>query len=477
MKRIEETSYVISRVVAELSPLLPSRIESAYLSKERILNLVTENFILKVSCDSHNPLIFLSKKKDEKSKNNFNDALASTAKGMRILSARQEGNDRIVSLSLTKERVIFFELIPSKFNVIITESGKVTGIYSYKKDREGNLVMKQGDSYSPNPRRGGMEDSLSAAERELLRAGAGMPDGGMLFLQTDMKRLYVLFGESAAMKTISSSESASELVEAAQSEAGNEDSEREEAKRRLALESKISSLKRKLASLKDEGELEREAEELKERAETLKANLYRAKEESRFESVFSPEKYIEYDFKKEGKPVDALERIFVKYRERKTLMENTGDIRKKIEGEIKKLLAEIEEGSAKAEAEEGGDDEKIRGRIFVSPNNFKVISGRNAEENDELTMKTAKKDDIFFHAREAKGSHVILKRGGREPSKEDISFAASIAAYYSAGKHSSLVCVSFTERRNVTKRRNSPRGEVVMLKEKTMFVRPFSGKK
>ncbi|MDD3804499.1 MAG: NFACT RNA binding domain-containing protein [bacterium] len=477
MKRIEETSYVISRVVREISSLLPSRIESAFLSKDRYINLITENFILKVKCDQQNPLIFLSKTKNEKSKSNFNDSLASFVKGMRILSAEQEGNDRIVKTALSKERIIYFELIPAKFNVIITEAGRVIGLYSYKKNSKGSLILNIGDEYSANPRMGSMEEALSSAERNLILTQESIPTGGELFLQTDMKRYYVFFKESLKMQRIAVSTSASELIEKAISESENEEDEKSEAKRRFSLESKVASLKRKLAELKEEREIEKEAEELKEKAETLKANLYRAGEENLFESVSSPGKFIEYDFRSEGKPVDALKKIFGKYREMKNLSENTGAIRKKIEGEIDKLLIEIEEKkNEKGHSEDSGDEEE-KGRIFFSPNNFKVISGRNASENDELTMKRAKKDDLFFHAREAKGSHVILKTKGGKPEKEDIAFAASIAAYYSAGKHSNLVCVSYTERKNISKRRNSPKGEVIMLKEKTIFVRPTSGRK
>jgi predicted ribosome quality control (RQC) complex YloA/Tae2 family protein len=67
---------------------------------------------------------------------------------------------------------------------------------------------------------------------------------------------------------------------------------------------------------------------------------------------------------------------------------------------------------------------------------------------------------------------VILKKGGKEPKKEDIYYAASIAAYNSKGKHSRIVPVSYTERRYVTKRKNSPKGEVVLLREEVIFVEP-----
>ncbi|MCK4524096.1 DUF814 domain-containing protein, partial [candidate division WOR-3 bacterium] len=118
-------------------------------------------------------------------------------------------------------------------------------------------------------------------------------------------------------------------------------------------------------------------------------------------------------------------------------------------------------------------EKKKIGRTFMSPGGFKIIAGRSAVENDRITTKIASKKDIFFHAREKHGSHIILVTGGRIPAKVDIEYAASIAAYYSAGKHSALVSVSYTEIRYVTKKRKSKPGEVYLINEKVIFVSPI----
>ncbi|MGE3063502.1 MAG: NFACT RNA binding domain-containing protein [bacterium] len=480
MKRIEETSFVLSRVVREIENLLPSRIESAYLSKERRLNIKTEKFNIIINCDNQNPLLFISKNLDEKAKNSFTENLSMNLKGLKIVSAEQIERDRIVKLSLTREITLNIEVIPLRFNAIITERGIVKSLYSYKKQRDGSLKLKIGSVYSPEARVGGILDSMSVLEKQIFEENCmtekDIEEERDLFLMTDNKKFYVLFKEIEGMTRLLVSKSASELLEEAFHRTSREENERDEIGRRHSIEVKIAGIKKKLSQLKNEELISQEADEIKEMAETLKANLFRVNEENSFESVLKPGKVINYDFSGREKPMSMVKSLFEKYKEKKRFAEQTNSIRKKLEGEIEKLEYEISNCCGVGK-EGNSDEESIPGRIFSSPNNFKVISGRSASENDELTMNVAKKDDLFFHAREAKGSHVILKAAGRIPMKEDIQFAASIAAYYSAGKHSNLVCVSYTEKRNVVKRRNSPKGEVVMLKEKTIFVCPSSGRK
>jgi len=89
-------------------------------------------------------------------------------------------------------------------------------------------------------------------------------------------------------------------------------------------------------------------------------------------------------------------------------------------------------------------------------------------------MKYAKQNDLWFHARGAGGSHVILRRGtGKgEPGKEAIEQTASIAAYYSQARASKIVPVVMTERKYVRKRKGAPDGEVLVEREKLLFVKP-----
>ena len=102
-----------------------------------------------------------------------------------------------------------------------------------------------------------------------------------------------------------------------------------------------------------------------------------------------------------------------------------------------------------------------------------MLVGRNNRENELLT-KTASPDDIWLHARDMGGSHVILKRGNKKemPSKWTCYEAARVAAYFSKGRGSTTVPVDYTERRYVRKMKDAGPGKVIFTHEKTLFVEP-----
>jgi predicted ribosome quality control (RQC) complex YloA/Tae2 family protein len=113
-------------------------------------------------------------------------------------------------------------------------------------------------------------------------------------------------------------------------------------------------------------------------------------------------------------------------------------------------------------------------RIFNVEGGFQVLAGKSSENNDMLTMKYAKPNDLWFHCRGSSGSHVVLKVNSApgEPSKSAIHQAASIAAYYSKMKNASSVPVVVTEKKFVHKPKGAPAGTVTLDREKVLFVEP-----
>lgn len=105
----------------------------------------------------------------------------------------------------------------------------------------------------------------------------------------------------------------------------------------------------------------------------------------------------------------------------------------------------------------------------------KLWVGRSSRDNDELTLRFAKPQDIFFHVHGAPGSHVILKRDSKDAAldKDSITLAAQVAAYFSKAKHAGLVPVVYAEARFVRKPRKAPAGTVSVEREKTIMVRPL----
>jgi len=101
--------------------------------------------------------------------------------------------------------------------------------------------------------------------------------------------------------------------------------------------------------------------------------------------------------------------------------------------------------------------------------------GRSNRDNDQLTMKLARPDDLFLHAHQSGGAHVILRResGNREHDHQSIVAAAQLAAFFSKAKHSHLVPVIYTDIRHVRKPRKAPPGLVQVTREKSIMVRPL----
>ncbi len=112
-------------------------------------------------------------------------------------------------------------------------------------------------------------------------------------------------------------------------------------------------------------------------------------------------------------------------------------------------------------------------RQFDLGGNFTLYVGKNAKNNDELTFKFAKPNDIWLHARGIAGSHAIIPLNkNQNVPKSVIEKAASIVAYYSAARKSSYVPVIFTYKKYLRKPKGAAPGEVIVTKENVAFVEP-----
>lgn len=120
------------------------------------------------------------------------------------------------------------------------------------------------------------------------------------------------------------------------------------------------------------------------------------------------------------------------------------------------------------------NEEQIPFRVFEVTGGFQVWVGKSSANNDLLTMKYAKPNDLWFHVRGAGGSHTVMKVHGTgdPPPKEAIRQAASIAAYYSKMRKAGNVPVAYCERKYVRKPKGLAEGAVMLEREKVIFVQP-----
>ncbi|WP_421877789.1 NFACT RNA binding domain-containing protein [Marinoscillum sp.] len=104
---------------------------------------------------------------------------------------------------------------------------------------------------------------------------------------------------------------------------------------------------------------------------------------------------------------------------------------------------------------------------------YQVLVGKNARHNDELTLKVANKNDLWLHAKDVAGSHVVIRhQAGKNIPKDVLEIAAELAAWYSKRKTDSLCPVIYTPKKYIRKRKGDPPGAVVVEKEDIIMVEP-----
>ena len=117
--------------------------------------------------------------------------------------------------------------------------------------------------------------------------------------------------------------------------------------------------------------------------------------------------------------------------------------------------------------------QKLSPMRFESTDGYPIYVGRNNRQNDELTFKLARKDDIWLHAQKVHGSHVIISCGGVKPPDDTITQAAQLAAYYSESTGGQNIPVDVTPVKQVKKLSGAKPGMVIYHTYNTVIVNPY----
>ena len=277
--------------------------------------------------------------------------------------------------------------------------------------------------------------------------------------------------------------------------------EREELQRRRAQELQKAIRRardrqqRKLAAQTEELKKTENMEQLRRQAELLQANLYRVRKGDRslscenYYEEGNPEIRLELDPLKS--PQQNLALRFRDYRKAKGAREHLTVLLEEGEKQLDYLNSVLEEIER---AENGRDLQEIRAELentgwlrtqrrgrpsktrpaeplrFETPDGLEILVGRNNMQNDELTLRTARRTDYWLHVKELHGSHVILRCEGQEPSETALRTAAELAARYSQAKNSGRTAVDYTMVRNVKKPSGALPGKVIYQNYRTMIV-------
>ena len=104
---------------------------------------------------------------------------------------------------------------------------------------------------------------------------------------------------------------------------------------------------------------------------------------------------------------------------------------------------------------------------------FVILIGKNAKNNDLLTKKFAHKEDLWLHARDVSGSHVVVKfKAGKKFPNSVVERAAQLAAWNSKRRGDTLCPVIVTPKKYVRKPKGLAEGAVIVDKEKVVMVEP-----
>ena len=132
----------------------------------------------------------------------------------------------------------------------------------------------------------------------------------------------------------------------------------------------------------------------------------------------------------------------------------------------------IEEGYVKrSSVKQKRQTKKSQPAKFLASDGTEILVGRNNLQNDQLTLKTAKKTEYWLHAKDIPGSHVIIR--STDPSEQTILEAAELAAFYSKYRHSAQVPVDLVQVKHIRKPNGAKPGYVIYENQKTYYMTPI----
>ena len=260
----------------------------------------------------------------------------------------------------------------------------------------------------------------------------------------------------------------------------------------------VSRLKRKLAIQEKELAATQDRERLRQLGDILTANLHRV---TKGQTVISCEDFYDEEMGTVDIPLSPIlspQQNAAKFYKDYTRMKNAEkELTKQMElarQELEYLQSVLEElGRAETEAEleeirqelqSGGyvkadtgkkrmKQSRLASMRFESTDGYPIYVGRNNRQNDELTFKSARKDDLWLHAAKVHGSHVIIACAGVTPPDDTVTQAAQLAAYYSEAGSGQNVAVDVTPVKQVKKLPGAKPGMVIYHSYKTVIANPY----
>jgi predicted ribosome quality control (RQC) complex YloA/Tae2 family protein len=399
----------------------------------------------------------------------FAQAIRSLLSGAKLLSIKKDSEERIVRLEFLSESETGDK---SHFTLVAQLTGRSTNLFLLDGDNQVRHALRA-------PVGAGQEIGQPYRPPETQSSASGTP------AESD-------FNLDATVSSLSEQLDRHFLDREAERSFANRSREvREQLKKEIAQRSKLrKNLQRDLSNHGDPlGH--------KRMADLLLANISTAKRSGNrvrlidYYSDGTPELTVELD--ENTSLQEEAARLFSRYTKAKHAAEQINTRLAQLEPEIENLqnrLAEVEkiieagdvagltsfEKPAKTSAttRKKQEAEKIPGvRRYRSSDGYEVLVGRAAQTNDRLTFKVAKPHDLWLHAADYPGSHVVIRNLTRnEIPHRTIIEAAQLAAKFSQAGEDSKVTIHYTSRKFLSKPKGAAPGLVRMSTFKTIVVSP-----
>jgi predicted ribosome quality control (RQC) complex YloA/Tae2 family protein len=247
---------------------------------------------------------------------------------------------------------------------------------------------------------------------------------------------------------------------------------------------KIKKIKRDLKKLQIKQNTLQYGQNKKELADVIMANLHVFNKNDIKTKLFNfyIDEEIEVEIKRGMSPQNYAGRLYKKWKnqhiELSHVTTNISTKEKDLET-AQKVIIGINNIKGWRELRKSQPSKKQKEKVISTPNfkefefaGYKIYVGRNSKNNDELTLKFAKKEDLWLHAKDVPGSHVVIKKkSDQNIPKPVIEYAAILAGRYSKRKTDSLCPVTFTPKKYVRKIKGAPAGSVIIDREEVILVR------
>lgn len=253
---------------------------------------------------------------------------------------------------------------------------------------------------------------------------------------------------------------------------------------------RLEGVRRRIERLREEEAKVGEAARIRERADLLLAHVGRVQPGAKRVTVHDAEgRTLKIPVDPALPPLENAKRLYDDARRRSRAEERLPELMERAAAEEARwaaAVAALEAGEAppwveaaltraeaKAPRQATSKGPRLPYRVYRTSGGLEVRVGKTSKDNDVLTFRHASPDDVWLHARQVPGSHVVLRwaEDGAPPAR-DLEEAATLAAIHSKARSSGTVAVDWTRRKHVRKPRGAPPGRVMVSHAKTVFVAP-----